>query len=128
MKMTAVSQDVYYAELYWDRIIKKSTQLVEYIEVPKFPEVRRDLSLVVGSGVKFSDIRKLTFETERSLIKRMNVLSVYEGEKIEIGKKAYAISFILQDEKQTLKDKQIEKVMGRLMASFEKNIKALIRK
>ncbi len=123
-----LQQKVYFAELYWSRIIKKTNQVIAYTEVPKFPEVRRDLSLVVGEGVTFDDIRKLVLETEKTLIKRVNVFNVYQGEKIEPGKKAFAISFILQDEKQTLSDKQIEKVMGRLIEVFEKNLKALIRK
>ncbi|MDA0196209.1 MAG: phenylalanine--tRNA ligase subunit beta [Bacteroidetes bacterium] len=126
--MVDLHQEVYFAELYWSRIIKKTNQVITYSEVPKFPEVRRDLSLVVRESITFADIRKLVFETEKSLIKSVNVFNVYQGEKLGSGKKAYAISFILQDEKQTLKDKQIEKVMERLMEVFEKNLEALIRK
>ncbi|MEQ9426283.1 MAG: phenylalanine--tRNA ligase subunit beta [Cyclobacteriaceae bacterium] len=121
-------QEVFYAELYWDRILKKSNQAITYREVPKFPEVRRDLSVVVDKKVQFSEIQKLALAAERNLIKRMNVFSIYEGENIGSDKKAYAISFILQDEKQTLKDKQIDKVLNRLIHSFENELGALIRK
>ncbi len=128
IKMSEVSQEVLYAELFWDRLLKKSFQNVVYKEVPKFPEVRRDLSLVIDRKVRFEEIKRLTEKTERKLIKQVNVLSVYEGENIGKDKKAYAISFILQDENQTLKDKQIDNVMNRLISTFEIDLSALIRK
>ena len=99
-----------------------------YQPVPKFPEVRRDLSLVLDKHITFEETKRLAFKTERKLLKRLNVFSVYEGEKIEEGKKSYAINFILQDENKTLNDKQIDKVMANLMRSFEQELKAIIRK
>ncbi len=128
IKLVEVSQSVLYAELFWGRLLKKSFQHVVYKEVPKFPEVRRDLSLVIDKQVTFSEIKQLTEKVERKLLKQVNVFSIYEGENIGKDKKAYAISFILQDENQTLKDKQIDNVMNRLISAFEKDLSALIRK
>lgn len=128
LKVGEVSQEVLYAELFWNRLLKKSNQNVIYKEVPKYPEVRRDLSLVIDKKVSFDEIKQLTEKAERKLIKQVNVFSVYEGENIGKDKKAYAISFILQDENQTLKDKQIDNVMNRLISTFERDLSALIRK
>ena len=127
-KLADVSREVLYAELYWNRLLKKSSQLLVYKEVPKFPEVRRDLSLVMDKKISFNKIRLITEKVERKLIKDINVFSIYEGENIGKDKKAYAISFILQDENQTLKDKQIDNVMNRLISTFESKLGALIRK
>ena len=128
LKLADVSQSVLYAELFWKRLLKKSNQEVTYAEVPKFPEVRRDLSIVIDKHINFSEIRSIAQKVERKLIKGINVFSVYEGENIGKDKKAYAISFILQDETQTLKDKQIDNVMNRLIKKFEDDLGALIRK
>ena len=128
LKLADVAQPVLYAELYWRRILKKSKKSLTYQEVPKYPSVRRDLSLVVSNGVSFKEIRDVAEKAERKLLREMNVFSVYEGENIGKDKKAYAISFILQDESQTLKDKQIDNVMNRLISKFESDLGALIRK
>ena len=123
-----VSQEVFYGELFWNRLLKKISMDTIYQEVPKFPEVRRDLSLVIDKQVTFDQIKQASQKAERKLIRDINVFSVYEGENIGKDKKAYAISFILQDENQTLKDKQIDSVMTRLINSFERDLGALIRK
>ena len=96
--------------------------------VSKYPEVRRDLSLVIDQTVTFSDILKITRTKENSLVRRINVFDYYEGEKIEKNKKAYAMSFILQDKTKTLTDKVIDKTMKQLMKSFENDLGAIIRK
>ncbi|MFY0650511.1 MAG: phenylalanine--tRNA ligase subunit beta [Cyclobacteriaceae bacterium] len=130
-KITAivdVRQAVYYAEINWDALVKFSGKKLLYKAVPKFPEVRRDLSLVIDKSVTFDDIKKLAQVENKKLIKRINVFSVYEGENIGENKKSYALSFILQDEFKTLNDKQIDKVMSALIRSFEQNINAIIRK
>ena len=127
-KLAGVKQDVFYADVDWQSLLKKYKTGLEYKPVSKFPEVRRDLSLVLDKQVTFEEAKKLAFRTERKLLKRLNVFSVYEGDKIEEGKKAYAINFILQDENKTLNDKQIDKVMANLMRSFEQELNAIIRK
>ncbi len=127
-KLAEIKQDVFYADLDWAALLKAYKTGLEYQPVPKFPEVRRDLSLVLDQKVTFEQAKNLAYKTERRLLKRLNVFSVYVGDKIEEGKKAYAINFILQDENKTLNDKQIDKVMANLMRSFEQELKAVIRK
>lgn len=127
-KLTEVRQPVFYAEINWDALIKFSGRKLLYKPVPKFPEVRRDLSLIIDTEVTFDRIKKLTFRENKKLLKGINVFSVYEGENIGKNKKSYALSFILQDEFKTLTDKQIDKVMDNLIRVFEQDLGAIIRK
>lgn len=127
-KQAAVKQEVFLAEFNWDYLLKKYEIKIDYQPISKFPEVRRDLSLVLDKRVSFEEVKKLAFQTERKLLKRLDVFSVYEGEKIGSDKKSYAISFILQDLSKTLNDKQIDKSMNQLIKSFEEKINAVIRK
>jgi phenylalanyl-tRNA synthetase beta chain len=124
-----INAEVYYADINWQRVLKAAGRhKVEFKEVPKFPQVRRDLSMMLRADVSYAQIRSLAFKTERSLLKEMHLFDVYEGDKIEAGKKSYAMTFILQDEHQTLTDKQIDKAMDRLMEAFQKETGAVIRK
>ncbi|MPR32788.1 phenylalanine--tRNA ligase subunit beta [Salmonirosea aquatica] len=118
---------VWWADFDWDYILRQYGQGVQFQEVSKFPEVRRDLSLVLDKAISFDSLRQVAYRTERQLLQEVNVFDVYEGESLA-GKKAYALSFILQDPRQTLTDKVIDKTMQRLMASFEKELGAIIRK
>lgn len=127
-KLVGVNQDTFYAEFHWLKLMKQFGKKILYKEVPKFPEVRRDLSLVIDKNVQFKEIKKIAGKEGRKLIKRINVFSVYEGDSVGEGKKSYAISFILQDENKTLNDKVIDKTMNALIKSFETNLNALIRK
>lgn len=124
---TEIRQTVFYAEIDWELIIAQPKDEIVYSEVSKYPEVRRDLSLVLDKNVTFGEIEKLARSTERQILRRINVFDVYEGENIGKGKKAYALSFILQDNNQTLTDKIIEKCMSRLMHRFEQELGAFIR-
>jgi len=126
-KMMDIKQIVFYAELDMDHISKSVSNKMQFTEIPKFPEVRRDLSLVLDKKVSFEQIRKLALKTEKKILKDLNVFDVYVGDKIEATKKAYAISFTLQDEEQTLNDKQIETTMQKLIQAFEKELGAMIR-
>lgn len=129
LKTFDIKQDVCYAEFHWDLIfdlLKKSK--VQYQSIPKFPEVRRDLALVLDQSVKFEDLEKLAYKTDRKLLKSVSLFDIYEGDKIEKGKKSYAINFILQDQHQTLTDKVVDKVMKKLMYVYEQNFNAIIRK
>ena len=126
-KQASVKQAVFYAEIDWDYIIKKYSLEISYTPIPKFPEVRKDLSLILDKNVSFEEIKKLAMQTERKLLKRLDVFSVYEGENIGEGKKSYAISFILQDATKTLNDKQIERSMKQLVKAFEEKINAIIK-
>ncbi|GGF41622.1 phenylalanine--tRNA ligase subunit beta [Echinicola rosea] len=127
-KLADVKQEVLFAELRWDYLLKKASGLKQYAEISKFPEVRRDLSLVIDKSVSFDAVRKVAEKAGGKLLKHIGVFDVYQGDKIEAGKKAYALSFYLQDNTKTLTDKIIDQSMGRLMKSFEKEIGALIRK
>ena len=95
--------------------------------MPKFPSVKRDLALLLDTNVAFDELHNLAFQTERKLLKEVDLFDVYEGDKLPDGKKSYAVSFLLQDETKTLADKQIEKIMQKLQQTFEKNLNAVLR-
>jgi phenylalanyl-tRNA synthetase beta chain len=128
-KLVELSQKVFYAEVDVPWLLKNAQTQFGIKEIPKFPEVRRDLSLVLDKNVTFEEIRQITKGKEFArVLKDVNVFDHYVGENLEEGKKAYALSFILQDEQKTLKDKDIDKIMGRLIALYEAKIGATIRK
>jgi len=123
-----INQKVFYANFNWDLVfgdIKK--QKISYTPISKFPEVRRDLALLLNSEVPYAEVEKLGYQTERKLLKSINLFDIYEGKNIEAGKKSYAVSFMLQDEEKTLTDKVIDKTMKKLMNTFERELNAVIR-
>ena len=123
-----IRQDVFYADFSWDMImdIARKANIVS-APVPKYPEVRRDLALLIDSGTSFAEIHDLAFHTENRLLRRLGLFDVYEGDKIEKGKKSYAISLIFRDDEKTLTDKIIDKTMNRLIEAFTKELNASIR-
>lgn len=124
-----IRQQVFYADMDWDMMVSLTVGgTILYKDVPKFPEVRRDLALVIEKNVRFADIEKLAFANGRQLLRKVNLFDVYEGEKIGKDKKSYAVSFILQDEQKTLTDKEIDKFMNRLIEAFEHELNAVIRR
>ena len=123
-----IDQQLFFAKINWSKLLKLATKKVEFQPVSKYPEVRRDLSLLLNKSTTFSEIKEIAFKSEKKLLTRVNVFSVYEGENIDADKKAYAISFHLQDLEKTLTDKQIDKVMNNLMRRFEQDLNAVIRK
>src|SRR6185437_3578052 len=127
-KLADVKQKVWYADFDLDLLFKVYGKSIQFAEISKFPEVRRDLSLVLDKAITFEKISELAAKTERKLLKEVNVFDVYEGENIGKDKKSYSISFILEDMEQTLTDKVIDKTMEKLMESFEKELGAVIRK
>ena len=127
-KLTDVKQTVFYADFDWDYLNHQYGGNLVAEEIPKFPEVRRDLSLVIDKRVTFEEIRALALKQERSLLRAVNVFDVYEGENIGSDKKSYSVSFTLQDNRQTLTDQVIDRTMHKLMACFEKELNAVIRK
>jgi phenylalanyl-tRNA synthetase beta chain len=127
-KTTDIKQAVWYAEFNIEFLIKKYQSHVKYEEVSKYPEVRRDLSLVLDKNISFEQIRTLAERKERKLLKAINVFDLYEGQNIGEGKKSYSISFMLQDKDKTLNDVVIDQTMDRLVALFEKELGAIIRK
>lgn len=128
-KSMDIKQEVFYADFNWDLIIAvlKNNKSLMYMEVAKFPEVRRDLALLIDKAVKFEQLEQLAYQTEKELLKSVNLFDVYEGDKLPEGKKSYALSFTLQDENATLTDKQIEKIMEKLMKTYQEKAGAEIR-
>jgi phenylalanyl-tRNA synthetase beta chain len=127
-KLAEVKQEVLYADVNWEKLLSKKNRIVQVEEISRFPEVRRDLSLVINKKITFDQIRNAAGLAESDLIREVNVFDVYEGESIGIQNKAYALSFILQDKERTLTDKIIDKTMQRLMNTFEQKLGAKIRK
>ena len=120
--------DVFYAEVYWENLMKvRGDHRVKHKELPKFPEVRRDLSLLLDKSVTFDQIRDIAAKTERKLLTRINLFDIYEGERIEKNKKSYAVSFFLQDPEATLTDERIDRIMKKLMEAYQKELSAEIR-
>jgi phenylalanyl-tRNA synthetase beta chain len=128
LKDFGIKQEIFFAELDTSLLFKFANPKLVIQEVAKFPEVKRDLSLVLDAPVIFDEIRNLILTTEKRLIKNIGVFDVYEGENIPKGKKAYALSFTLQDETKTLTDDEIERTMQRLISAFEEKLGAVIRK
>lgn len=128
LKDFGIKQEIFYADLNTALLFRSANPKFVVQEVPRFPEVRRDLSLVLDKQVTFDDIKALVLTSEKKLIKEVIAFDVYEGDKIPAGKKAYALGFTLLDENKTLTDEEIEKVMTRLMSAFEGKMGAVIRK
>ena len=123
-----VKQDVFFAEIDFDMLLKATRKhKVTVSELSKYPEVKRDLALLVDKGVSFSQLRATAFATEKKLLKSVALFDVYEGDKLPEGKKSYALSFILEDKNQTLNDKTIERTMAALQSAFEHKHGAQIR-
>lgn len=128
LAMFDIRQDVWYGEIMWENVLKllKGRQ-IRFSELPRYPWVRRDLALLVDKSVKFSQIRELAFKTERNILQEVDLFDVYESEAMGKDKKSYAVSFILRDERQTLTEKNIEKVMGAFIKAFEREFGATLR-
>jgi len=128
LKQFDIKQDVYAAEFEWDVLLDAiANHRILFKPLPRFQVVNRDFSLLLDRGVTFESLRKLAFKTERKLLKQVSLFDVYDGEKIEAGKKSYALSFTLLSEDKTLTDKQIDKVMMNLARVFEKEFGAQVR-
>ncbi len=129
LKVFDIKQDVFFADIDWDLCVElvSARKSLTFSPIPRYPEVRRDLALMVDASVGFSDLEQVARSAEANLLKEVNLFDVYEGDKIEAGKKSYAVSFILRDDSKTLKDEEIEKIMKRLLEAFAKNFNAKLR-
>nr|MBP9018978.1 phenylalanine--tRNA ligase subunit beta [Bacteroidales bacterium] len=128
LKQFGIKQKVYAAEVSWATILNFiKRHKITFKELPRFPEVRRDLALLVDETVSFAELRALAFKTEKKLLKKVTLFDVYRGDKIPSGKKQYAISFLLQDTEKTLTDKYVEEVMNRLFSAFSDKFGASLR-
>ena len=123
-----LDDEVYYAEINWHELMKAVKNVkVSYTEISKYPAVKRDLALLLDKSVQFAEVEKIAYDTERKLLKAVELFDVYEGKNLEPGKKSYAVSFLLQDEHATLNDKQIDKIMQKLIAKLENKLGAKLR-
>ena len=128
LKAFDIDNEVYYADLNWKELMKAIRSVkVSYKEISKFPAVKRDLALLLDKKVQFAEIEKIAYETEKKLLKEVSLFDVYEGKNLEAGKKSYAVSFLLQDESQTLNDKMIDKIMSKLVKNLEDKLGAKLR-
>lgn len=125
---TDIEQPVYYAELEWNTIQRLAERAKIVIsELPKFPVVKRDLSLLIDQQTKFVEIEAIAYKSEKKLLKKCELFDVYEGKNLPAGKKSYAVSFFLQDETQTMSEKQIESIMSKIQRSLETQLGASLR-
>lgn len=128
LKDFGIKQEVIFADIQWTNVLESiRNQRVIYKEIAKFPEVRRDLALLIDDTISFADIHSIAFETEKKILKNVNLFDVYQGDKLPQGKKSYAISFTLQDEHKTLTDSQIDKTVQQLLKKFEEKLGATLR-
>ena len=128
LKAFDIDNEVYYADLNWKELMKAiKGNAVYYKEISKFPAVKRDLALLIDKNVQFAEIEKIAYETDKKLLKSVELFDVYEGKNLEAGKKSYAVSFMLQDENATLNDKQIDKFMQKLITNLQNKLDAKLR-
>ncbi|MBC8594225.1 phenylalanine--tRNA ligase subunit beta [Oscillospiraceae bacterium N12] len=128
LKAFDIDNEVYYADLNWKELMKAIRSVkISYKEISKFPAVKRDLALLLDKNIQFAEIEKIAYETEKKLLKEVELFDVYEGKNLEAGKKSYAVSFLLQDETQTLNDKMIDKIMSKLVKNLEDKLGAKLR-
>lgn len=127
LKHFGIKQEVLYADFNWATVLKVMSSKIKYTEIPKYPEVRRDLALLVDQNVTYDSIYTIARQTEKVLLKSVNLFDVYEGQNLPEGKKSYALSFIIQDTAKTLEDAQIDKIMNKLQKNFETELGASLR-
>ncbi|HOH54816.1 MAG TPA: phenylalanine--tRNA ligase subunit beta [Paludibacteraceae bacterium] len=128
LKSFDIENEVYYADIDWNLLIEETKgKQVSFAEISRFPEVKRDLALLLDKNITFAEIEKIAYQTERKLLKKVQLFDVYEGKNIEPGKKSYAVSFVLQDETKTLTDNQIDAIMQKLMKNFSEKLGAKLR-
>ncbi len=122
-----IKQEVFYADFNWELVLKLLSTKIKFTSISKYPEVRRDFSLLINQAVIFEQIYTIAVQTEKTLLKRIDLFDVYEGKNLPEGKKSYTVSFILQDESKTLTDTQIDKIMGRIQQNLETGVGAQLR-
>ena len=127
-KLFDIDNEVYFADLNWKLLMKAiKNNKVSYTEICKYPAVSRDLALLLDIHTEFAEIEKVAYSTEKKLLKEVKLFDVYEGKKLEAGKKSYAVNFVLQDGSKTLNDKQIDTIMNKLIANLQEQLNAKLR-
>jgi phenylalanyl-tRNA synthetase beta chain len=128
LKEFDIKQDVFVADLNWEKAIKLTPQHDHsYRAISKFPAVRRDLAMIIDKEMSFAEMKNKALGAERKLLKSVGIFDIYEGDKIPEGKKSYALSFVLQDNEKTLTDKVIDKAMKRIQKALETELNAVLR-
>ena len=127
LKHFDIKQEVLFADFNWNLILKLISNKIKFTDIPKYPEVRRDLALLVDDSVAFDAIYSIAHQTEKSLLKDVSLFDVYQGKNLPEGKKSYAVSFTLQDNTKTLTDEQIDKIMNKLQKNLESEVGASLR-
>ena len=128
IKRFDIEQPVYFAELLWDALMSESARYkLEARDLPRFPEVKRDLALLLDKAVSFAEIESLARGCEKKLLRRVELFDVYEGKNLPAGKKSYAVSFFLRNDEKTLNDKQIEAIMAKIRTTLEQKLGAQLR-
>ncbi len=127
LKHFDIKQEVFFGDINWDAIQKYVSNKIKLVDIPKFPEVRRDLALLVNQSVTFEQLYQVAKQTEKVLLKNINLFDVYQGKNLPEGKKSYALSFVLQDTSNTLTDVQIDTIMNKLQHTFETQFEAVLR-
>jgi phenylalanyl-tRNA synthetase beta chain len=127
LKHFDIKQEVFYADFDWNAVLKSISNKIKFVEISKYPEVRRDLALLLDESVAFEEIYNIARQTEKSLLKEITLFDVYVGKNLPEGKKSYAVSFTIQDDSKTLTDSQIEKIMSKLQNNFQTQLGAQLR-
>ena len=128
LKQNDIDVPVFYADFHWDNIVKAVRKsVVSFKEISKYPSVSRDLALLLDNEIEFEQVERVAFQSEKKLLKKVELFDVYQGDKLPVGKKSYAVNFVLQDEQATLNDKKIDAIMSKLIANLKKQLGAELR-
>lgn len=123
-----IKQKVYYAELDWEVMVENfAARKVTFKEIARYPEMRRDLALVIDASVSFAAVENIARVTGQPILKDLLLFDVYEGEKLG-GKKSYAIGLTFGTDDRTLTDTEVDSIMQQLMQRYETELQATIRK
>ncbi|MGN6398957.1 MAG: phenylalanine--tRNA ligase subunit beta [Flavisolibacter sp.] len=123
-----IKQPVFFADFYWDAILKHAGKKVQFSEIAKYPSVERDLAIVVPRSMKYKEVEEQLAKLRLNKLQDVKLFDVFESEKIGAGKKSMAINFTFLDEEKTLTDKEIDSWMNKIMTTLEKELQAEIRK
>lgn len=127
-KRFGIKGQVVAAEIRWPALLELvKRDKVAFREIPRFPEVRRDLALLLDEGVKYADLRAAAFKQAKGLLQQVGLFDVYRGDKIPEGKKQYALSFVIRNDERTLTDQDTERIMDKLLQTFQKDFGAVLR-
>lgn len=128
LKRFEINEPVFAGIIHWNQLLKSvKNAKISYSEISRFPVVRRDLAMIADQNIRFSQLADIAMQTEKKILKEVNIFDVYQGENIPKGKKSYALSFFLQDDTKTLNDKHIEKIMSAIASAFERELQVQIR-